>query len=372
MKKLKLVYIISDIDKALAFEWIATHIDKDKFELSFIILNPYVSVLEHFLGAHDIKCTSIKCSGKKDWFLAWTKILTYLIKNKPDIVHCHLLQANILGLTAARFASIPKRIYTRHHSDFHFRYFPKGVKWDKLANALSTKIIAPSLGVKQILTDREHVKASKISIVNHGFDLDYFKNVPKDVQFAIKEKYNKRNQAPVIGVTSRFTELKGIQYIIPAFQKLLSHYPDALLLLFNARGDYEVNIQNLLQHLPVNSYQCVVFESELAAVYTLFDVFVQVSTDTHIEAFGQTYIEALAAGVPSVFTLSGIAPDFIRDRENAIVVPFEDSDSIYNGIEELLLNHELRSKIIEEGRKSIEKRFSLQEMIAQLTKVYIQ
>lgn len=372
MKKIKLVYIISDIDKALAFEWIATYIDKERFDVSFIILNPYISALEHFLQAHNIKFTHIQCGGKKDWFMAWMKLVIYLIKNKPDIVHCHLLQANILGLTAARFASIPKRIYTRHHSDYHFRYFPKGVKWDKLANALSTKIIAPSLGVKQVLTDMEHVKASKISVVNHGFDLDYFQNVAQDIQDELKNKYNVRNQFPVIGVISRFTELKGIQYIIPAFQQLLLEYPDALLLLFNARGDYEGSIQKLLQQLPANSYQCVVFEPELAAVYTLFDVFVQVSTDTHIEAFGQTYIEALAAGVPSVFTLSGIAPDFIRDRGNAIVVPFKDSDSIYNGIKELLRNHELRSKLIAEGRKSIEKRFSLQEMIAQLTNVYTQ
>ncbi len=34
-----IAYIISDIDKALDFEWFASYSDTTKFELSFIFLN---------------------------------------------------------------------------------------------------------------------------------------------------------------------------------------------------------------------------------------------------------------------------------------------------------------------------------------------
>ncbi|MDI9311577.1 MAG: glycosyltransferase family 4 protein [Limnohabitans sp.] len=366
----KLTYIISNIDKALAFEWIARHIDKKKYTLSFLLINPGDSNLERFLKNNGIEVRRIVCGSKKDWPSAWWSIYSYLRKSKPDIVHCHLLQANILGLTAAKYAGITKRIYTRHHSDYHFRYFPKGVKWDKLANKMATHIVAPTNAVKYILKAREGVSEEKISVINHGFDLDYFKNVPESQKAELQLKYNPDNKRPIIGVVARFTQLKGIQYIIPAFGQLLSEYPNALLLLFNARGDYEYQLRIQLKTLPEHSYKTIVFEPELAAVYSLFDVFIQASTDTYIEAFGQTYVEALAAGVPSVFTLSGVAPDFIIDKENALVVPFCDADSIYNSIVSIIKNKELSHNLIKNGYLSVQNKFRLETMISELENLY--
>jgi glycosyltransferase involved in cell wall biosynthesis len=366
LKPLKLVYIISEIDKSLAFEWIATHLNAEKFSLSFILLNPSSSLLEEFLLLQKFNVKRIKCSGKKDWPTTWGKLCFFLQKLRPDIVHCHLLTASILGLSAAKFVGVKQRIYTRHHSDYHFRYFPKGVKWDRWCNRLSN-------AVKNILVQMENVPETKVSIVFHGFDFDYFRNVPTEVADRIKCKYNPNDRYPVVGVISRFTELKGIDYIVPAFRQILAKYPNALLLLFNANGDYKQQIELLLAtDLPATSFKAVSFESELAAVYRLFDVFVQASIDTNIESFGQTYIEALASEVPSVFTLAGVAPDFIIHQENAIVVPFKNSDAIKQGIIEILENDELRNKIIKGGWNSVRDRFSLHGMIGKLTKVYCQ
>lgn len=370
LQKKKITYIISDIDKALAFEWVANHLDNAHFDLSFLLLNAPNAHLCRYLDDRGVYVQHIVCSSKRQWPKAWIAILSYLNKTKPDIVHCHLLQANILGLSAAKFAGVPKRLYTRHHSDFHFRYFPKGVKWDKLSNRLATHIVAPSMAVYEILTQREGVDPPKITLIPHGFDWNYFRNVPNRLVVDLKKKYNPENQHPVIGVISRFTELKGIQYIIPAFKQLLQDYPNALLLLFNAQGDYAAEIQRQLDQLPAASYRCVQFETELAAVYRLFDVFVQVSTDRHIEAFGQTYVEALAAEVPSVFTLAGIATDFIVHQENALVVPYKNVDAIYDALLRLLTDDALRIKLKHQGWKSVQDRFSLQQMIDRLEVLY--
>lgn len=366
----KVVYIISEIDKALAFEWIAERLDKSSFDLSFILLNGGDSFLEKFLKDRNIPVKRFSCSGKKDWPGVWLKIFFHLKKIKPDVVHCHLLQANILGLSAAKAAGIPQRLYTRHHSDFHHRYFPKGVKWDKFCNRLATKIVAPSGAVKEVLIQQEGVPESKIQVIYHGFDLNYFKVVPEDLVEVLKEKYNPQSRKPVIGVISRFTELKGIQFIIPAFKELLEEFPDALILFFNARGDYASQLEETLSALPAGSYKTVAFENELAAIYRLFDVFVQVSTDTNIEAFGQTYVEALAAGVPSVFTLSGIAGDFIREGENAVVVPFSDSNSIFEGMKRILTDDKLKQRLIKEGARSVDEKFDITKMMRSLENLY--
>lgn len=367
---MRVTYIISDIDKALAFEWIVQYIDRTRFELDFVLLNNGSAHLEHFLRDNDIEVKLIHVGTKKDWPLALWQLYKYLRKRKPDVVHCHLFAANILGLSAARLAGVPQRIYTRHHSDYHFRYFPKGVKWDKYCNSLATKIIAPSGAVKNVLLNMESVPNDKVKLIHHGFDLRYFHQVPADLRSAMKQKYNPDNRFPIVGVISRFTELKGIQYIIPAFQQLLLTYPNALLLLFNARGDYEQQINQMLQSLPPGSYCTVPFEQELAVVYSLFDLFIQASVDTNIEAFGQTYVEALAAGVPSVFTLAGIAADFIKDGENALVVTFNDASSIHFAMLRLLKDESLRVRLAKQGKADVANLFTITNMVNALEDVY--
>ncbi|RYD57377.1 MAG: glycosyltransferase family 1 protein [Sphingobacteriales bacterium] len=368
MKK-KIVYIISDIQRSVAFEWIADYIDKNRFDISFLILNPGDSNIEEFLRSNRYQVEHIKCAGKKDWPGAFFSIYSYLRKTKPDAVHCHLQQATILGLAAAKLAGVKKRIYTRHHSSLHHIYFPKGIVWDKYSNKLATHIVAISGIVKTILTDWEQAPESKIRLIPHGFILEEFsKIVPEKVE-AVESKYELRGNGPVIGVISRFTEWKGVQYIIPAFKQLVENYPRATLLLFNASGDYEQVLDGMLAELPEHSYRKVKFEPEIMSTYHLMDVFVHTPIDEHSEAFGQIYVEALAAGVPSIFTLSGIAPDFIVDGENALVVPHQSSDAIYKAMHRLLTDPELQKKLFTNGKKSVEA-FALGNMLGQLTSLY--
>jgi glycosyltransferase involved in cell wall biosynthesis len=315
----------------------------------------------------------VKCyyySSKKDYPLIAFKVFKRLWTLRPHIVHCHLFAGSVIGLFAAKLAGISQRIYTRHHSDYHHRYFPGGIKWDQWCNRLATTIVAPSKAVRDVLVDMERVPQSKIRIIHHGFDLDYFRNPDASQIAALRQAYSTEGHYPVVGVISRFTELKGIQYIIPAFRRLLEEFPDAKILFFNATGDYTGEIHRLLESIPARNYHLIPFERALNAAYQLMDLFIQVSTDYTIEAFGQTYVEALIAGIPSVFTHSGIAQDFIEDRKNALVVPFKDQEAIYKAMKELLSDKELREQLKVRGWESVKDRFALKGMIRQLEELY--
>jgi glycosyltransferase involved in cell wall biosynthesis len=366
----KVAYIVSNIQKSLAFEWIATQLNKEKFDLSFILLNDNDSDLEQFLKLHHIPVCRVLYRGKKDILRALFQIRSILAKNKINIVHTHLFEASLIGLTAAQLAGVKKRIHTRHSSSYHHVYFPHMVKYDKYINARSTDIVAISENVKKILIENENVPAKKIHLIYHGFDLNSFRNVSKEEIDQLKTKYNPVNNAPVIGVISRYTEWKGIQYIIGAFKKLLLHYPDALLLLSNANGNYKKEIKELLKDLPKRNYNEIVFENNIFALYHLFDIFVHVPIDDSVEAFGQIYVEALASGIPSVFTLSGIATEFIEDKKNALVVPYKNADAIYEAMLSILQNKVLAQRITTNGKKDVEEQFGLENFIASLEALY--
>ncbi|EMR03698.1 glycosyltransferase family 4 protein [Cesiribacter andamanensis] len=372
MEKPGLVYIISNIDKALAFEWLAcSEALRSSYALQFILLGPAPGYLHTFLCRNHIPVLYLPYKGKGALpVVIWT-IWRYLRKQRPHIVHTHLFDANLAGLLAARLAGVPKRIYTRHHATLHHVYFPRAVYYDKAINRLATAIVAISGNVAEVLEKQEGVSPEKLRLIHHGFKLDQLSAPDHQRLEAVRSRHQiPLTASPVIGVIARYTHWKGIQHIIPAFQKLRSLYPEAHLLLANAKGDGAGAIKAQLAQLPAHAYTEIAFEKDIPALYGLLDVYVHTPIDAHSEAFGQTYVEALAVGVPSVFTLSGVAPEFIRHEHNALVVPFQDTEAIYHALVRLLADAALRQKLVTAGRASVQEFFTFEQMEEKLLALY--
>jgi glycosyltransferase involved in cell wall biosynthesis len=369
----RITYILFGIDKAPAFEWIIDKINTRKFQLEFILISGKKNThIEAHCAANKIPFYLVDYYSKKDIPASIWKVYKILRKTQPHAVHAHIFEGGLIGITAAFLARIPKRIYTRHYSTYHHQFHPNGLKYDKIINRLSTHIIAICNNVKDILVDLENVPENKVFLIRHGFDLADFYTVSADRINIIKAKYNPRNQSPVIGVVSRFTFWKGIQHIIPAYKNILKKYPNALLVLANSNGDYKKEIKKQLEDLPVNSYIEIAFENDNAALFKLFDVFVHVPIDKNVEAFGQIYVEALATGTPSVFTLSGVSPEFVINGKNAVTVDFNNSNQIENAVTEILENKALKDTLIENTKMNLDKFFSLNLMIGSLEELYEQ
>jgi glycosyltransferase involved in cell wall biosynthesis len=369
-KKTKVAYVISNIDRWIPFEWIEEHFRDSEIQIEFFLLSENKGYFFNYLKQNGQCVHWLKFKGK----LSYPKVITWLLFNfwvlkKFDAVHCHFLDATICGLTVAKIAGIRKRIFTRHHSTSHHEFAPKGVLYDKYCNHISTQIIAISDVVKKTLIEKEGVNANKIVTVHHGFKLEEIREVDDERIQNISAKYQLQGKF-VIGVVSRFIELKGLQYIIPAFKEFLKENNSAVLILANARGNYSEKVNFFLKDIPSDNYRLIPFEKDIYALFHNFNIFIHVPINPDIEAFGQIYIEALAAGVPSIFTLSGIAHDFIINETNALIVPYCDSNGIYNAINRLLKDENKSEDLRQNGRKDISQLFGLKTMVDQLTNLY--
>lgn len=367
---MQLCYIISDINKAVYFEETALHLRAQNLNVCYILINSTRGELHHFLSKNDFTVYTIESGSLLKSRKAILTCKAILKERQITHVHCHLAQANWIGLWAAKLAGVKTRIYTRHSGE------PLNIHWkeriiDKVQNRLATKIVAISKNIDDLLK-KQGVPAKKRILIHHGFDLDRFSHPQNEEVLRIKNTYNPKNQFPVVGVISRWLELKGIQYTIDAFQQLLKTHPDALLCLFGAsdNADYSKEINALVQTLPEQNVRVVGFENNVYDLYQLFDLYVHVPVNPTCEAFGQTYVEALAAGIPSIFTLSGVAREFIVHEENALVVPFRDSASIHQAMLLLLSNQTLNEKLRLKGPESVCEMFSFVQYIAQLNKIY--
>jgi glycosyltransferase involved in cell wall biosynthesis len=224
------------------------------------------------------------------------------------------------------------------------------VKYDRWVNKRATHIIAVSFNIKSLLENLEQVPVEKITVIQHGIPAALInKNIsPTEVQ-EMKTKYNLENAYPIVGVISRFVPEKGIQYTIPAFQKLLSEFPNAKLILANANGRYADTINELLKSLPSSSFLKIKFENNINPLFKAFDVFVHAPIDPTCEAFGQVYIEAMSLSVPMVCTLSGIARDVIEHEKNALVADYKNTDSLYQQMRRMLTEHTLRENLVKQA-----------------------
>lgn len=367
----RVLYIVSDIDKAVSFEWIATHFQQlDSFRVSFCFLLSSPSVTAKLLVEAGIPSHILYVNGKSSWPSIIYSIFRLIRTEQPDVIHCHLLKASLLGLIAASLAGAPARIFTRHHGSMHHTTHRKGLLWDSICNALSTSIVSISPVTTEILTSWEHVPSAKIVSIPHGFALDSFVKPPAQRSEAFRRAHDLPDTSFIIGAVSRFEHEKGVQDTVQAAVSLIAQGHDLHLLLLNASGSYSNVIYSLLASLPSGSWTCLPFESDMAAAYASMDVLVHVPISPYVEAFGQVYIEGLAAGVPIVCTLSGIASEVIVDQSNALVVPFCSPKSIASSIDRLIRDKTLRDTLALNGPPSVRETFSLETMFSRLDELY--
>lgn len=204
----------------------------------------------------------------------------------------------------------------------------------------------------------EGVPPDKISILRHFVREEIFRNVDPIQMARIRDVYDLTGHGPIIDSISRLDEWKGLKHTTDAHARLLDQYPNALLVIANATGPFRSAINAQLSSLPNSSWRLIPFESSVAALYSCFDLFIHVAVEKDVEAFGQVYIEALAAGIPSIFTASGVAAEFAIHMTNCWLSPPADPQHIYRGMLTLLTDRELRASITNEGRRLVRERYT--------------
>jgi glycosyltransferase involved in cell wall biosynthesis len=371
---LRVLHIVSDAGNiAHQLESLQRSLPKTAFTQRWICLahaeTNEIKLLRN-AGAH---ITYVRFTSARNTLSALRAIGLALSFFRPHVVHTQFQRASLLGLVLAWLHGVRVRISTRHHSDFNLLYHPKQVWQDRLITRLSTKVVAVSSVVKNTIVEQECASPDKVLILPNALDARRYTDVPKTLVEELRRRYNPKQRSPVIGISARWEAWKGIQFTIPAYEKLLQIYPNALLLLANAtpKTPFATTLQAHLASLPTDSYQLVGFELDNHALYKLFDIFVHVPISPVVEAFGQIYTEALAAGIPQLVTLSGVAVDILEHGRNAYVVPYQDSEAIYQGIIKLLTDDELRNRIATSEREVLLARFSLKHWATALGNLYL-
>lgn len=102
---------------------------------------------------------------------------------------------------------------------------------------------------------------------------------------------------------------------------------------------------------------------ELPGILQCGDVFVRASLS---EGLGNSFLEAMAAGLPIVGTPVGGIPDFLTDGETGVFCQPRDPESIARAVERIQADAALRTKLIVQGEKLVKDKYGWEGIAARI------
>ena len=292
---------------------------------------------------------------------ALIKMIGVFRKEKQTMVHSMTPKAGLLCMVAAWLTRVPVRMHT-----FTGLVWPTstGLKrkilmlTDKLTCACATHIIPEGQGVKHDLIAGKITK-KPLKVLGYGnvmgVDMNRFSRRPEVMKIA----EGIRNESIFTFVTvGRIVRDKGINEMIAAFQKLQETDKNVRLILI---GDYEDKLDAISDESRKAIHDNKGIEAvgrkggdELLAYYAAADCFVSAS---YREGFPNTVLEAGAMGLPCIVTNINGSREIIKDGVNGMIVPPQDTESLYNAMKIMMTSKVDRDNLAKNARKMIADRF---------------
>jgi phosphatidylinositol alpha-1,6-mannosyltransferase len=204
-----------------------------------------------------------------------------------------------------------------------------------------------------------------------GVDAVRFKPLPAIERAAMRARLGLDPEAPLVVSVSRLVPRKGMDTLIDASAKLAARHPD-LQVAIGGTGRDRGRLERRIEHTkaPVRMLGWVA-DTDLAGLYACADVFVLCCRNRwgglEQEGFGIIFLEAAAAGVPSIAGNSGGAAEAVIDGVTGAVVGRPgDAAALADAIGALLDDPARARREGQAGRSRVEEVFSYDALATQL------
>lgn len=295
------------------------------------------------------------------FILSYLKARKLIYSFKPDLVHSHLIHANIFTRLLRLSIPIPKLFCTAHSSN-------EGGWGRMLAYRLTDRLCDLTTNVSQEAVDisisRKAVSVKRVVAMHNGIDTGRFKfdAISRD---KLRSELNIADDISIILAVGRLTAAKDYNNLVTAFNKLLS-CKEALLIIIGT-GVEEPNIRNLVDSFGLTDrVRFLGLRHDINDWMSAADIFVLSSA---WEGFGLVVAEAMACERVVVATDCGGVKEVVGNA--GILVPPKDSEALAAGIiEGLSLSPLVKQQLGRQARERVLKLFSLDAVTEKWIELY--
>ena len=340
------------------------HTDRKRFDVSVLCLESTMGPFGTELQKAGFEVT---CLGRTPGFDVSLvgKVRKHIVQHGIDIVHCHQYTPYVYGVLGA-LATGCKVVFTEHGRMHPDRAKLKRVFVNPLLNMATDRITAISLATRRALVEYEKFPAKDIKVIYNGIEDmsgDFSSGSAEDG----KKKLGIDQHAAVVGTVARLDRIKNHQMMMRAVQKVISTFPDTVLLLVGDGPERPV-LEDLVSELELEPSVIITgFLDHAAWTYRTMDVFLLTS---FTEGTSMSLLEAISNGLPCVVTDVGGNPEVVKAGENGILIQSNDVDDLAEKICLLLSDPGLKKRFGENARKIFETGFTIGKMIESYERVY--
>jgi glycosyltransferase involved in cell wall biosynthesis len=340
---------------------LSENLDRDRFETEVLCLNEGGPLADE-LTSSGIPVRVLP-SGRRPDYLAFARVASLFRDLKPEIVHTHNTQPFIDAGLGALLARVPRLIHTDHARDFPDK--KRYMLAERVLSHFTHRVVGVSGHTARNLVRFEKMNPDRVVTVFNGIE-DSGQGVVVDPRLK-RAELGLPVDAPVVGVGVRFTEQKGLRYLLESWPAVLRVIPDARLALAGY-GPLEQELKAHAQRLGIAGKSHFLGpRSDMGEVLHAFDVYALPSI---WEGFPMILLEAMAACLPVVATHVGGAPEAIEDGCTGLLVEPRDIEGLADALIRLLSDPGMQERFGRSGRQRFEENFTASVMARAYERLY--
>ena len=325
-----------------------------------------------------LKVTSVKFNLSSNYnilgiFIIFLKLLAYITKEKPDIVHAHLALPEILVLLIKLFFNLKFKFVVTKHLDsliFEGSYgqnkYLNGIFVERLIFKLADHVIFISKNVEKYFLSKIRDSAKNSSVIYYGIDKYYF-NYNSKFNKNLKNLKDNKKQFVVLNI-ARHIPQKRIDLLLLGFSEFAKKNDNTKLILVGSGPDTKK--LNILSN-KLNIFNKIVWIDYTENIIELFKMSNVFCLTSEYEGLGLVLLESMYLKKPIITVRKSAMREIINNSYNGITLKdnFKPKD-LSDCFEKIKKNKEFKNKIIKNARLDIKKKFSVKKMYNQTNEIY--
>jgi glycosyltransferase involved in cell wall biosynthesis len=293
-----------------------------------------------------------------------SKLVSCCRRFHPDVVHTHLLKANVLGAVAARFAGCRAVVASKHNDERQLRN-PLIAALHAGFSRLDRRIIHASRHIERYMVEVGRVDPRRSRTIHYGLDVAAFDGL---APAGLRPQLGLADGAVVIICVARLIRRKGHLALLDAYRRVVDRTSADTALVVVGKGPMEEEVRAKAAGLGLSDRVFLTGErKDVPALLTEADLFTLASD---AEGLGLVLLEAMAAAKPVVITRAGGMPELVRHGETGLVVRPGDPEALAEALTDLVEDAGRRRAMGAAGRRLAESEFSLETMVDAIEEVY--
>jgi glycosyltransferase involved in cell wall biosynthesis len=283
---------------------------------------------------------------------------------KPDVVHSHMVHANLMARALRLIRPIPALVSTIHN-------IYEGGRLRMTAYRLTNRLVDHMTIVSQAAADRfireRIVPGNLLTVVPNGVDTEQIRNVPTGCRKALRQSLGLDREFVWLAV-GRFEIAKDYPNMLSAFARVRVQRPDAILLLVG-RGSLQAETEATARSLGLGGeVRFLGVRDDVPQVMSAADGYVMSSA---WEGMPMVLLEAAAAGLPIVTTTVGGNHEVVLHGDTGFLVPPHDQEALAAAMVRLSeLPDAQRRAMGQRGYEHIRAHYGLDRMAERWEEIY--